>query len=152
MEIRFLADCPHVIPTVADWLFNQFGYLEPATTIELVERQLNQRLNTTGCPVTLLSFEGEDLGGTASLIESDLDSRPDLSPWLADVYVHPSSRKHGHGVHLAQGIAECAKRSGFTKIYLYTADQQSFFGRLGWVKLQDWQHHGTIITIMEREL
>ncbi|MES2355705.1 MAG: GNAT family N-acetyltransferase [Pseudomonadota bacterium] len=152
MKIQLLAECPDVIPTIAGWLFNEFGYLEPAVTLEIKKKWLGERRNTTGCPTTVLSFEGAVLGGTASLIENDLDSCPHLSPWLADVYVLPSLRKHGHGVHLAQAIAEYAKRSGYRKIYLYTEAQQVFFGRLGWVKLLEMQHHGTSITIMEREL
>src|SRR6185436_19018757 len=98
MEARFLAECPHAIPTVAVWLSDQFKHVDSnLATREAAAQQIEKRLNIKGCPVTFLSFEGETLSGTASFVEyeSDFESHPQLTPWLTDVYVQPTFRKCG---------------------------------------------------------
>ena len=152
MKIELLAERPHLVPAVTNWLFEQFSYLEPNDTCEIFENRTKERLKTSGCPVTFVSLEGEALTGTASLVEDDLDSYTQFTPWLADVYVHPSYRGRGHGKHLAHAVIEHAKRYQYPILYLYTHDQQAFFKDLGWVELLQSSLNGTPITIMKRAL
>ena len=73
MEIRLLADHPEFILTVAGWLFEQFGYLNPGASRERAEIRIRERLNTTGYPVTFISLEEGTAIGTASLVKNDLE-------------------------------------------------------------------------------
>jgi hypothetical protein len=43
-------------------------------------------------------------------VAHDLDERPDLTPWLAGVFVFPEARGRAHVVHLIQAV-EAACRS-----------------------------------------
>jgi hypothetical protein len=43
----------------------------------------------------ILLADGEPVG-TASLAAHDLDERPDLTPWLAGVFVDPHTRGQGY--------------------------------------------------------
>jgi hypothetical protein len=38
--------------------------------------------------------------GTSSFIIADLKERPDLTPWLASVFVIPAARRRGHVIQL----------------------------------------------------
>jgi len=152
MEIRLLAERPEFVSTVAGWLFEQFGYLNPGASRERAEIRIRERLNTTGCPVTFVSLEEGTVIGTASLVKNDLEACPHLSPWLAGLFVLPLHRRRGHGAQLAYAAADHARRSGSVKLHLFTPDHQAFFGKLGWVELQTLQHHQVRVSTMERAL
>lgn len=84
--------------------------------------------------------------------ERDLEERGDLSPWLASVYVIPSSRSEGVGSLLVTAIERIASGLGVERFYLYTADQQSFYAKLGWAELETLWHAGKPVTVMCRHL
>ena len=90
--------------------------------------------------------------GTASLVNDDLDSHHHLSPWLANVFVHPSFRAQGIGAALCRQVVEEAKRLGLRKIYLYTSQQQELYSSLGWIKSEEAFLNEIPISIMKRLL
>ena len=78
---------------------------------------------TTDSPLPrwyLLLNESSDIVGSYGLIANDFNSRQDLWPWLAALYVEESERGQAlGGKMLAHGIAE-TQRLGFNKLYLAT--------------------------------
>jgi predicted N-acetyltransferase YhbS len=150
MLICPLADRPEALPTVARWLFERFGYLNPGASLERSERRMTERLKREGCPIAFVAFEGDVPTGTASLVPADLEERPDLAPWLAGVFVEPARRGHGIGSALVGAVVAHAGRCGYENVYLFTPDKQAFFARLGWKERESSSHHGTAISVMER--
>ena len=69
--------------------------------------------------------------GSASLIAQDMDTRPELSPWLASVYVAAEHRRQGIGSALVRRVAQEAAALGVETLYLFTPDQEHFYARLG---------------------
>ncbi|TMH03291.1 MAG: GNAT family N-acetyltransferase [Betaproteobacteria bacterium] len=100
IEIRLLAERPEFVSTVAGWLFEQFGYLNPGASRERAEVRIRKRLNAAGCPVTFIALEDGKAIGTASLVKNDLEACPHLSPWLAGVFVLSQHRHRGYGAQL----------------------------------------------------
>lgn len=141
-----------MMPTVARWLFEQFGHLNPGASIERSERRMAARLNTEGCPVAFVSLDGDMPTGTASLVANDLEERQDLHPWLAGLYVVPGYRHRGIGEELVIAVLDHAKRLGCGHLYLFTPNRQAFFGRLGWRELERLTHHGVEVSVMDRTL
>ena len=88
--------------------------------------------------------------GTASLTESDLDSRPELTPWLASVFVLPAWRGRGIASALVERVAEEARMAGCPGCYLYTPDQQALYARLGWQMQEELDYRGERVTLMWR--
>jgi GNAT superfamily N-acetyltransferase len=152
MEIRLLAQRPEFVSTVAGWLFEQFGYLNPEASRERAEIRVRERLNTTGCPVTFICLEEGTAIGTASLVKNDLEACPHLSPWLAGLFVLPQHRRRGHGALLAHAAADHARRSGSVRLHLFTPNYQAFFEKLGWAESQTLLHHQVRVSVMERAL
>jgi GNAT superfamily N-acetyltransferase len=78
---------------------------------------------TTDSPLPrwyLLIDESGRIVGSYGLITNDFNSRQDLWPWLAALYVEESERGQSlGGKMLAHGIAE-TKRLGWDKLYLVT--------------------------------
>jgi predicted N-acetyltransferase YhbS len=148
MVVRYLSERPDKLPTVARWLFEQFGHLSPGASIERSERRMAERLSAEGCPVAFVCLDGEVPTGTASLVMNDLEERPHLSPWLAGLYVEPTYRRRGIGAELVHATLNHAKRCGYDHLYLFTPNKQSFFTRLGWRQFERLTHHSVDVSVM----
>jgi len=45
VEIKYLADCSHVVPVLAQWLFDEWGHRSPDGTLQGMADNLNERMN-----------------------------------------------------------------------------------------------------------
>ena len=61
----------------------------------------------------------------------DLYCRPDLYPWLIDVYVAEPCRGRGVGRALLETVPENARAAGLTELYLYTI-HMGLYEKFGW--------------------
>jgi GNAT superfamily N-acetyltransferase len=152
MHIEYMADHPEYIPTVAHWLHAQFSYLSPGSSVERRIARLGKHLSKGQMPTTFLALSGGTPLGTASLTAHDMDTRMDLSPWLASVYVGPAYRRQGIGAALVQRVAKEALALGHETLYLYTPDQEAFYARRGWSIIERVQYRGYEVTVMELHL
>ncbi len=148
MEIGYLADHSHFIPTLSKWHHDQWSYLNPSRTIEDRVEELQLSASRQQIPITFVAFSGGVLLGSASLIAHDMDTRLDLSPWLASVYVAPRHRKKGFGSALVKRTVKEAKASAVETLYLFTPDREDFYARLGWSFLERTGYHGENVVIM----
>jgi GNAT superfamily N-acetyltransferase len=120
-------------------------------TPETLAREFEKRMIPGCIPETFVAVEGNTPLGTASLVVHDLAERKDLSPWLAAVYVAPEFRNQGIGSALVQAVMDEAQTLSIERLYLFTPDKMSFYGRLGWQVLEHREHHGTDVTVMVHE-
>jgi GNAT superfamily N-acetyltransferase len=70
--------------------------------------------------------------GETELFVHDMQTRRDLSPWLAAVYVTPERRGAGVGSQLVGAAEEIARQLGVGRLHLFTPDRERFYTRLGW--------------------
>jgi GNAT superfamily N-acetyltransferase len=152
MVISFLADHPEHIPTVAAWILGEWSHFLPGRTVTDVETGLQAHLNRDKLPLTLLALDGDVLLGTASVQLQDMNTRPDLSPWLAAVYVPPEQRQQGVGSQLVEAAEEAARQAGVERLYLFTPDKQRFYTRLGWSVLDTTEYLTLQVVIMSKFL
>ncbi|MBD3307966.1 GNAT family N-acetyltransferase [candidate division KSB3 bacterium] len=149
MHIAYLKDHQDAIPTVAQWLFEQWGHLPPDNTLEKTVATLYENLHDDRIPLTIIAFSGDDVVGTASLIEQDLQTRPDLTPWLASVFVVPEQRGRGIGAALVRAIVDRARTLGVSPLYLFTPDKEAFYRHLGWQTVETTNYRGEDVVIMQ---
>ncbi|RJP70316.1 MAG: GNAT family N-acetyltransferase [Candidatus Abyssobacteria bacterium SURF_17] len=143
MEIVNLKERVEFIPILAVWHHNQWSYLNPDGSIEQRVASLETELKSDGIPKTFVAVSGEALLGSASLVPHDMDTRMDLSPWLASVFVAPDARKQGIGSALIRHVVKEAGRLGYRTIYLFTEpDKVGFYARLGWSHLETTVYRG----------
>jgi N-acetylglutamate synthase-like GNAT family acetyltransferase len=116
-----------------------------------VER-MQRFLKGAAMPAMYICVEGKHLVGTAALVESDMDSHPELSPWLASVYVNPDYRKRGLGSALVKHVVSQARNHGFSPLYLFTPDQARFYQNLGWQFMAQESYRGGEATLMKIEM
>jgi GNAT superfamily N-acetyltransferase len=82
-----------------------------------------------------------------------MDTRCDLSPWLAQVYVAPEFRGCGIGSALVRAVACEAASLGVHRLYLYTGrNRESFYAKLGWTVREYVEYKGRERVIMETGL
>ncbi|MFQ3788902.1 GNAT family N-acetyltransferase [Halomonas sp. A29] len=149
--VRLSPDSPHVA-TVASWTFAEWGHLHPGSTAESYREAFRRECGEGGVPSVFVAMAGDRPVGTASLLAEDMDSRRELTPWLASVFVLPEWRGRGIAAGLIRRVEEEAAASGFDHFYLFTPDQQGLYRRLGWQDHEELSYRGEEITIMLRQL
>ncbi len=149
MKIVNLTAAPEHIPTIAAWHQAQWGYLNPGESVETRIEKMRRYLKGAVMPVMYICVDGAQLIGTAALVESDMDSHPELSPWLASVYVKPDYRKQGVGAALVNRVVSEAKALDHSPLYLFTPDQARFYQNLGWQFIAQESYRGGDATLMK---
>lgn len=150
--LAYLADCPTAIPQLAAWHQAQFGYLSPGrTTAERVER-FQAHLQRNAIPTTFVALQDGAPAGSASLVVNDMSILPDLTPWLAGVYVAPDHRRTGLGATLVRRVMQEAAALGVGRLYLYTHDRMTFYRTLGWQVIAPYEYRGYLVTVMSYAL
>lgn len=89
---------------------------------------------TDEIPRFYIALKNECIIGTFALIRNDLNSRQDLYPWLACLYVDPDYRGKEIGSQLLQHAIQETSNKGFEKLYLST-DLEGYYEKYGWMHL-----------------
>ena len=152
MKISYLADHPDVIPILSDWFYREWAYLHPDRTEQDVFRLLSERTNKNSIPVALVAFEGDELIGTVCLKIHDMDTKLELAPWLAGLYVKEAWRRKGVGSDLVKAIEKKALKLGVNHLFLYTPESEQLYSKLGWKVMERESYHEVPVTIMEKQL
>ena len=87
-------------------------------------------------PRWYLMLKGEEIIGSYGLITNDFNSRQDLWPWLAALYVEESERGKGLGGTLLKHGADEAAKLGFSSVHLFT-DHVGYYEKHGWQYITD---------------
>lgn len=152
ITIAFLADQPQHLPVVAAWVYDQWHRHRPGETLETTAEMFRAALQRDAIPLTLLALDGDVPVGTASLFADDMETRPELTPWLASVYVAPERRGAGIGPRLVRAAEDVARQLGVKQLYLFTPDRERFYARLGWRTVEHSAYDGHPVVIMARSL
>jgi GNAT superfamily N-acetyltransferase len=147
VQIDYYANRQHFLPVLAGWHHDEWGRFSPGSTLEA--RIARYRTYGVGrIPCGFVAFDGDTPTGSANLVRHDLETRMDLSPWLAAVYVVPAYRRRGIATALcARVVAEAAALEVDT-LYLFTPDRESFYAKRGWRRLGRADYRGAGIVIM----
>ncbi len=132
LSIHYLADYPQFVPTVASWVYTEWGHHNPSFTVQQFEATYRTHMVKDSIPLTLIALWDDLPAGTASIFVEDMDIHPELTPWLAAVYVPVDHRGKGIGSELVGAIEAKARALGIRRLYLWTPDKEHFYTRLGW--------------------
>jgi GNAT superfamily N-acetyltransferase len=148
MQISYLADHPEFIPTLARWHHEEWAYLRPGDSLEARTERLRKCCGHCEIPTIVIAFTGGTLVGSAMLITHDMDTRMELSPWLAGVFVAAERRCQGIGAALVRRVIDDATRLGVHRLYLYTPSAERFYLRRGWVFVEWTRYRKTNVVVM----
>jgi predicted N-acetyltransferase YhbS len=152
MTLSFVAMSaqPDFVPKVVDWLREEFGHAGSPSREQQIAAMLAQPDHSEE---TFVLLDENVPVGTASLVNSDLPSRPDLTPWLASVLVLPPFRGKGYSSALVRRVEEAAILST-TTLWLYTWSAEPVYAKLGWQRVgpsRD-EARGIDVVLMKRNL
>ena len=148
VRFGYLADHQDFIPTLARWHHNEWAYLRPGDSVQARISKLVGFCGHQEIPTAVIAFTDNTLLGSAMLIAHDMDTRMELSPWLAGVFVAPDQRGRGIGVALVRRVIEDATALGVRRLYLYTPSAENFYSRLDWSLVERTNYRGADVAVM----
>ena len=152
LGIHLLADCPEHVPAIARWHFDEWGARDPDGSVEKWAVGLAERSGRESIPANFVALENGDLLGSAALVEYDMSTRTDLSPWLAGVFVAPEARRRGVATALCEHATAFARELGVPVLYLFTNGAGPLYEGLGWSAIGREPYEGRPVTIMSLQL
>jgi predicted N-acetyltransferase YhbS len=130
MQIVELSRVQEQLSVVAAWIHNAF-WQDSGQPVAFIEGLLAEHLAGKPIPATLVAVDDGVPVGSVCLIESDMAERPNLTPWLAALYVLPAHRKREIGSQLIIRLVDHVANVGVDRVYLSADDQVGFYARHG---------------------
>lgn len=128
---------PDFQSTVADRIWGAWWQAR-GTPLAVVADRLAESLRAGPVPSAFVAHRGDAFLGTASVIASDVSTRPHYTPWVAAVWVEPEARGRGVGGRLVNHGTDAIFRAGWPRAYLAAGPhRRSFYEGLGWTPLEE---------------
>jgi GNAT superfamily N-acetyltransferase len=154
IAIDYLANCREFMDELArlSWKEWQEIYQQRKQTLEDSLKNYQERTNTDRLPLTLVALHAGELVGMVSLKFHDMDTRPDLDPWLGGLFVIPEWRNRGVGTMLMHHATEEARQLSVSLLYLWTHTAEALYRKLGWQAIQRTNYFGKEAVVMQIDL
>jgi N-acetylglutamate synthase-like GNAT family acetyltransferase len=135
LTISDLRQRPEFFDHVADRIWRAWWQAD-GHPLDYISGRLRENINAAPIPFALVAHDGEAFLGTASVIASDLAERPELTPWVAAVWVEAQARRHGVGAALVNRATLDCFALGVSRAYLCARPQRAgYYERLGWIAI-----------------
>lgn len=154
IQIRLLKNCPEVIPTLVEWVYQEWRSYDSSLTREKLFDKFNKRLNEDRIPLAFVAFKDGVPVGTITLKEND---EPDLSvnshgsPWLGTLQVKEEERNKGVAQELLKEAKACAVGLGYQEIFTYTSnlDNVEWYLKRGAVIVKTLSFRNHTVTVLK---
>ena len=153
MQIENIKHHLDAIDTLSEAQFELWRPLTGRNTLEEYRKLLHFAAESESLPTTLVAVENATVLGSVNVLENDLPLRPDIAPWLAQLYVFPNFRGRGAGALLIAGAIAEARKLNRSILYLYTSETlPSYYEKLGWSRMEEIAYLGKRRVIMAYEI
>jgi GNAT superfamily N-acetyltransferase len=154
ITIAYLGDRPEFLEQLArlSWKEWQEIYEQRDQTLEHCLKNYRERMNNDRLPLTLVALHRNELAGMVSLKFHDMDTRPDLDPWLGGLLVLPEWRNRGIGTMLTHRAVNEARRLNISRLYLWTPSAEQLYRKLGWQVVERTNYFGKEAVVMQLDL
>jgi predicted N-acetyltransferase YhbS len=121
---------------IADRVWNAW-WRSAGRPIEDIERHMTEMADVRPLPMAVVAHNQYGYLGSAFLIHSDMEERPQYSPWVAAVWVEASERRRGVGRALIAESTKIAGSLGYGVVYICCRPElEGFYSRIGWKVLE----------------
>ena len=153
MKFALLADNMHFLKELAELHQEEWGHLDRSFTLERRTKALKDAANEEGIPAIYIAYEEKELIGSAGIVQHYMkDYHPELSPWLAAVFVKIKWRRKGIASLLVKYCEEKAVKENIKKLYLYTEFAENLYSKIGWNISEKCKYKGVQVSVMYKEL
>jgi predicted N-acetyltransferase YhbS len=133
---------------VATIQFSFWGPLTGFTSAADYERFL-RTASASALPSVLIASRGKQFAGSVNLLAQEMTTRPELSPWLGQLFVVEEERRGGVGRLLVRTAVDHVAALGHRRLHLYTSGTlPRFYESLGWKPIEMVDYLGKPRTIM----
>ncbi|MGP5310349.1 GNAT family N-acetyltransferase [Vreelandella alkaliphila] len=150
IKIELLTE-PH-ISQLAKWHQQEWGHLDNRVNTSTRIKSLQKHCEAKRLPCTFIALENKKLVGSICLVAHDLSDRPDYTPWVSRIYVSDERRGKGIGKKLIEHAKAAISQQGYTTLYLITEDKASYYTRIGWSTVEEYQLNGNRMDIMKTHI
>ena len=152
LVVTTIARRPDLLPVIAGWLWQEW-WQQRGRTLEETQAIYAACCADVGAPQTFVLLSGGAPVGTVTLARKDLEERPELTPWLAGVFVVPEARGRGCVRHLLTAFDEACRAASIGTAWLYTNTAERVYLRAGWQVAEIIHRPGKApTTLMRRDL
>ena len=152
MEIAPLADHMEFVDEMAQLHQAEWAHLSSILTVKDRKNALENAAGREGIPSIYIAYENNEFIGSVALIEHDLDTHLELSPWLAAVFVKERWRGQGIATLLVSFCEVQAKQIGVKKLYLSTELATQLYSKLGWEVIERCEYRAIELDIMFKKI
>ena len=125
---------------MTNWMYKWWGEAD-GYTFEGVKCYLQHSFLKDRLPKTYGLFHNGRIIGMFQFTYEDLEVRPDIYPWLANLYVDEEYRNKGVARILLEKVNQIAKTSlNFNDVYLFTK-YTGFYEKFGWDYISELDTH-----------
>ena len=130
--IRLESSNNYIFEKVCEWNYKWWGVRDNKSIEEVKENLRHSLCKNNKMPQTFVALLDDIPVGMYQIsMSDDLESRPDIYPWLINVYVDEKYRGNNIGRELLNTVRENAKKIGLTELYLYTK-HIGLYEKFGW--------------------
>jgi N-acetylglutamate synthase-like GNAT family acetyltransferase len=153
ITIEYLAHRPEFLEQLAQLSWREWRdvYQQREQTLDDCLKNYRERMNTDRLPLTLVAFHRNELVGMVSLKFHDMDTRPDLDPWLGGLLVLSEWRNRGVATMLMHRAVEGARKLNVPRLYLWTSSAEGLYAKLGWRVVERTEYFGKNAVVMQIE-
>lgn len=125
-----------IFDKICDWNYNWWGKRDH-NSAEEVRCYMEHCLCKDRIPQTFVALiKNEPVGMYQFTMSEDLNSRPDIYPWLVNVFVDEPYRGQGICRELMSTVYENAKNLNLSELYLYTK-HIGLYEKFGWEFIEE---------------
>lgn len=129
MEVVTIQQRPELFADAVKAFWEQWGNEKNYMFYE--DCMKHSRKTSDSIPSFYIALEDGKVIGTYALLRNDINSRQDLFPWLACLYVDPMYRGRSIGKHLLEHGLQMTAQLGYEKLYL-SSDLEGYYEKYGW--------------------
>lgn len=150
LTIVTLSERPDLLATVSAWICDQWWSHLPEHSARTVEGMLRERRKADHICESFVALRDSVPIGTATVLDHDIhtERRPDLTPWVAAVFVVPEARGEGVGEQLVRAATAFAQSRGCKTVYLWTTDRRNWYERLGWRLMEQFERNNELVSFL----
>jgi GNAT superfamily N-acetyltransferase len=128
--------------------------MQPGSSAELWAHALRESISSHDVPAVFVALEKDVPVGSVAVVGNDMDTHPDIGPWLAALYVAPARRGSGLATALARHAIEFARGLRVPSLYTYLLNPRhaALCSRGGWREIGREVYKGSDVVVMALDL
>lgn len=118
------------LPQIIKWQYKTWGKKD-GLRYDCVESNIRHSIMKDRIPLTYIALVDGELAGYHQIDLHDMEARPDIYPWLINLFVVKKFRKQGVASALLKNVPNVLKKLKINHLYLYTS-VNGMYEKFGW--------------------